>query len=100
MGKLNQEESDTLALLIALIIKTAKWLVRALIVIGLLGLASLVPVLNGPVLNILLTVMIWYAVGTVIVICVSAVLAYYYVVGCERNNLDRYIKQTKKKAGK
>lgn len=100
MGKLNQEESGTLALLIALIIKTAKWLVRALIVIGLLGLASLVPVLNGPVLNILLTVMIWYAVGTVIVICVSAVLAYYYVVGCERNNLDRYIRQTKKKAGR
>lgn len=100
MGKLNQEESDTLALLIALIMNQAKWLVRALIVIGLLGLASLVPVLNGPVLNILLTVMIWYAVGTVIVICVSAVLAYYYVVGCERNNLDRYIKQTKKKAGK
>lgn len=100
MGKLNQEESDTLALLIALIMNQAKGLVRALIVIGLLGLASLVPVLNGPVLNILLTVMIWYAVGTVIVICVSAVLAYYYVVGCEHNNLDRYIKQTKKKAGK
>lgn len=100
MGKLNQEESDTLALLIALIMNQAKWLVRALIVIGLLGLASLVPVLNGLVLNILLTVMIWYAVGTVIVICVSAVLAYYYVVGCERNSLDRYIKQTKRKAGK
>lgn len=100
MGKLNQEESDTLALLIALIIKTAKWLARALIIIGLLGLASLVPVLSGPVLNILLMVMVWYAVGTVIAICVPAILAYYYVRGCERNNLDRYIKQTKKKAGK
>ncbi|MBS0952383.1 hypothetical protein ABC426_16535 [Lactiplantibacillus plantarum] len=100
MDKLNQEESDTLALLIALIMGTAKWLVRALIVIGLLGLASLAPLLNGPVLNILLTVVAWYAVGTVIVICVSAVLAYYYVLGCERNNLDRYIKQAKKESGK
>lgn len=100
MGKLNQKESDTLALLIALMMNQAKWLVRALIDIGLLGLASLVPVLNGPVLNILLMVMVWYAVGTVIAICVPAILAYYYALGCERNNLDRYIKQAKKKAGK
>ncbi|MCG0772336.1 hypothetical protein IMAU10062_01475 [Lactiplantibacillus plantarum] len=100
MDKLNQEESDNLALLIALILNQAKWLVRALIVLGLLGLASLVPLLNGPVLNIPLTVMVWCAVGTMIIICALAVLAYYYVLGCERNNLDRYIKQAKKKAGK
>lgn len=100
MDELNKNESDTLALLIALIMNQAKWLVRALIVIGLLGLASLVPVLSGPILNILLTVMVWYAVGTVIAICVPAILAYYYVIGCERNNLDRYTRQAKKKAGK
>ncbi|MGJ3781582.1 hypothetical protein ACLOBT_08010 [Lactiplantibacillus plantarum] len=100
MGKLNQKESDTLALLIALMMNQAKWLMRALIVIGLLGLASLVPVLNGPVLNILLAVMVWYAVFTVIAICVPAILAYYYVLGCERNNIDRYIRQSSKKAGK
>ncbi|WP_063490323.1 hypothetical protein [Lactiplantibacillus plantarum] len=100
MDKLNQEESDNLAVLIALMMNQAKWLARALIVIGLMGLASLVPVLNGLVLNILLTVMVWYAVGTVIAICVPAILAYYYVRGCERNNLDRYIRQSSKKAGK
>ncbi|WP_102116014.1 hypothetical protein [Lactiplantibacillus plantarum] len=100
MDELNKHESDTLALLIALIMNQAKWLSRALIVTGLLGLASLVPVLNGPVLSILLTVMVWYAVGTVIAICVPAVLAYYYVLGCERDNLDRYIKQAKKESGK
>ncbi|MCA1342003.1 hypothetical protein [Lactiplantibacillus pentosus] len=98
MDRLNQEEATTLALLIALIMNQAKWLVRALIVIGLLGLASLVPVLSGPILNILLTVMVWYAVGTVIAICVPAILAYYYVLGCERNNLDRYIRRDKKES--
>ena len=100
MDELNKNESDNLAVLIVLILNQAKWLARALIVIGLLGLASLVPLLNGPVLNILLTVMIWYAVGTMIAICALALLAYYYVANCERNNLDRYIKQTKRKAGR
>ena len=95
MDKLNQKESDNLALLIALIMNTAKWLVKALIAVGLLGLASLAPLLNGSVLNILITVVAWYAVGTMIVICVLSVLAYYYVLGCVRNNIDRYIKRAK-----
>ncbi|AVE82490.1 hypothetical protein C4O30_05590 [Lactiplantibacillus plantarum] len=100
MDELNKNESDNLAVLIALILNQAKWLARALIVIGLLGLASLVPLLNGPVLNILLTVMIWYAVGTMIAICVLALLAYYYVNNCVSQQLKRYIKQAKKESGK
>lgn len=100
MEELNKHEEDNLALLIVLIINQAKWLVRALIVIGLLGLASLVPLLNGPVLNILLTVMVWYAVGTVIVICALAVLAYYYTNNCVSQQLKRYSEQAKRKAGK
>lgn len=97
MEELNKHEENNLALLIALILNQAKWLVRASIVLGILELASLVPCLDGIVLDVLLTVMAWYTVGTVVVICVSAVLAYYYVVGCERNNLERY---SRKKAGK
>ncbi|WP_063484791.1 hypothetical protein [Lactiplantibacillus plantarum] len=100
MDKLNQYESDTLALLIALIMNQAKWLVRALIVTGLLGLASLVPLLSGPVLNILLELALWSTIFIGGYILVGSILAYYYVLGCERNNLDRFIKRAKKKAGK
>lgn len=100
MEELNKHEGDNLALLIVLIIDQAKWLVRALIVIGILGLASLVPLLNGPVLNILLMVTIWYAVGTVIAICVLAILSYYYTNNCVSQQLKRYSERAKKKAGR
>lgn len=55
MDELNQHESDNLTALITLILEQAKWLARALIVSGLLCMASLVPVLSGPLLSILLT---------------------------------------------
>lgn len=100
MGKLNQEESDNLAVLIALILNQSKWLARALIITGLLGLASLVPLLNGPILQLLITVMVWCTVGTMIAICVLALLAYYYVNNCISQQLKRYSEQAKKKAGK
>lgn len=100
MDKLNQHESNNLAVLIALILNQSKWLARALIVIGLLGLASLVPLLSGQVLNILLTVMVWYAVCTVLAICALAILAYYYVANCVSQQLKRYSERAKRKAGR
>lgn len=100
MDELNKNESDNLAVLIALILNQSKWLARALIITGLLGLASLVPLLNGPVLYLMLTVMIWCSVGTMIAICVVALLAYYYVNNCVSQQLKRYSERAKKKAGK
>ena len=100
MDELNKHESDNLAVLIELILNQAKWLARALIVTGILGLASLVPLFNGPILQLLIMVMVWCTVGTMIAICVLALLAYYYVHNCVSQQLKRYIKQAKKEAGK
>lgn len=100
MGKLNQYEAATLGKFIGNLLVIAHWLFITLVVSGLLWLASLLPVLSGPIISILLELALWACVFLAGFILVGAVLAYYYVLGCEMNNLDRYIKQAKKKAGK
>lgn len=98
MDELNKHEADNLTLLITLILTQAKWLVRALIISGLLWLASLV--LSGLVIGILLTVLVWYAIGNVVTICALAVLAYYYTTNCVSRRLQRFSERAKKKAGR
>ena len=100
MGKLNQYEAATLGKFIGNLLVLAHWLFRMLVFSGLLWLASLVPILSGPVTSILLELALWTCVFLAGFILVGTVLAYYYVVGCERNNIERYSEQTKKKAGK
>lgn len=100
MGKLNQYEAATLGKFIGDLLVIAHWLFITLVVSGLLWLASLLPMLSGPFISILLELALWTCVFLAGFILVGTVLAYYYVLGCERNNLDRYIKQAKKKAGK
>lgn len=100
MDKLNQYEATTLGLFIGNLLKLAHWLFRMLVFSGLLWLASLVPLLSGTVISILLELALWACVFLAGFILVGNILAYYYVLGCEMNNLDRFIKQAKKKAGK
>lgn len=100
MGKLNQYEAATLGKFIGNLLVIAHWLFITLVVSGLLWLASLLPVLSGPIISILLELALWACVFLAGFILVGNILAYYYVLGCEMNNLDRYIKQAKKKAGK
>jgi len=100
MGKLNQEEAITLGRFIGIQLKLAHWLLNMLVVSALLWLVSMVPVLSGPIISILLELTLWACIFLAGLILAGNILAYYYVLGCERNNLDRYIKQAKKKAGK
>ncbi|MCT3329444.1 hypothetical protein [Lactiplantibacillus pentosus] len=100
MEKLNQYEAAILGKFIGNLLVLAHWLFIALVVSGLLWLTNMVPLLSGPVTSILLELALWACVFLAGFILVGNVLAYYYVIGCERNNLDRFIKQAKKKAGK
>lgn len=100
MDKLNQYEETVLGTFIAILLKLAHWLFRMLIFSGLLWLASLVPVLSGPVTSILLELVLWSTIFIAGFILTGNILAYYYVIGCARNNLERYTQQAKRRAGK
>ena len=100
MDKLNQEEATTLGRLIGSLLDLSHWLFITLISSGALWLASLLPTLSGPVISILLELALWACVFLAGFILAGNILAYYFVVGCERNNLDRYIRQSNKKAGR
>lgn len=100
MDKLNQYEATTLGLFIGDLLNLAHTLFRMLVFSGLLWLASLVPVLSGPVISILLELVLWACIFLASFILTGNIIAYYYVLGCERNNLDRFIKQAKRRAGK
>ncbi|MCG0678285.1 hypothetical protein IMAU80009_02966 [Lactiplantibacillus plantarum] len=100
MGKLNQYEAATLGKFIGDLLVIAHWLFIMLVVSDLLWLTSLVPLLGGPVIGLLLELTLWACIFIGSYILVGTVLAYYYAVNCERNNLDRSIKQAKRKAGK
>lgn len=93
-------EATTLGRFIGIQLKLAHWLLNILVVSALLWLASMVPMLSGPVISILLELSLWSCIFIAGFILAGNILAYYYVLGCEMNNLDRYIKQAKKKAGK
>lgn len=100
MDKLNQEEATTLGRLIGSQLDLAHWLFITLVSSGLLWLASLLPMLAGPVISIMLELALWACIILAGFILAGNILAYYYVLGCEMNNLDRYIKQAKKESGK
>lgn len=100
MDKLNQEESTTLGLFIGNLLVLAHWLFRMLVLTGLLWLASLTTLLSGPFISLLLELALWTCIFIASFILAGNILAYYYVLGCERNNLDRFIKQAKRRAGK
>lgn len=100
MEKLNQYEAATLGKFIGNLLKLAHWLFITLVASGLLWLASLVPLLSGPFISILLELALWACVFIASFILVGNILAYYYVLGCEMNNLERFSEQAKKKAGK
>lgn len=97
MDELNQKEATELGLFIGELLKLAHWLFRMLIFSGLLWLASLVPVLSGPVTSILLELVLWSTIFIAGFILAGNIVAYYYVLGCASRNLDRFIRQTKKK---
>lgn len=100
MDKLNQQEATELGLFIGDLLNLAHWLFIMLVFSGLLWGASLVPLLSGPFTSMLLELALWACIFIAGFILAGNIVAYYYVLGCERNNLDRYIEQTKKKAGK
>ena len=100
MDKLNQQEAIQLGMFIGELLNLAHWLFRILVVSGLLWLASLVPVLSGTFTSLLLELALWACIFIASFILAGNIVAYYYVLGCERNNLDRFIRQSKKKAGK
>ncbi|QSE54050.1 hypothetical protein JWR93_16395 (plasmid) [Lactiplantibacillus plantarum] len=100
MDKLNQQEAIQLGLFIGELLNLAHWLFRMLVVSGLLWGASLVPLLSGPFTSMLLELALWACIFLASFILAGNIVAYYYVLGCERNNLDRFIRQSKKKAGK
>lgn len=100
MDKLNQYEATTLGLFIGDLLNLAHWLFNMLALSGLLWLVSMVPILSGPVIGLLLELALWACIFLASFIITGNVIAYYYVLGCERNNLDRFSKQAKKKAGK
>ncbi len=100
MDKLNQYEATTLGLFIGDLLVIAHWLFRMTLVSCLLWLASLVPLLSGPFTALLLELTLWSCIFIGSFILAGTVLAYYYVLGCARNNLERFIKQTKKKVGR
>lgn len=100
MDKINQEEATTLGLFIAILLKLAHWLFNMLALSGLLWLASMVPVLSGPFTSLLLELALWACIFIASFILTGNILAYYYVIGCARNNLERFSEQAKKKAGK
>lgn len=100
MDKLNQHEATTLGKFIGDLLVTSHWLFIMLVVSGLLWLTSMVPMLSGTFISILLELALWACIFLAGTVLAGTVLAYYFVVNCERNNLDRYIKQTKRKAGK
>ncbi|MDO7806442.1 hypothetical protein Q7Q91_15735 [Lactiplantibacillus pentosus] len=100
MEKINQYEAATLGKFIGNLLKLAHWLFIMLVVSGLLWLASLLPMLSGPFISILLELVLWACVFIASFILVGNILAYYYVLGCEMNNLERFSEQAYKKAGK
>lgn len=100
MDELNQQEATELGLFIGDLLNLAHWLFRMIAVSGLLWGASLVPVLSGPFTSMLLELALWACIFIASFILAGNIVAYYYVLGCERNNLDRFIRQSKKKAGK
>ena len=100
MNKLNQYEATTLGLFIGDLLNLAHWLFRMLVFSGLLWLASLVPLLSGPFTSLLLELSLWTCIITSSFILAGTVLAYYYVIGCARNNLERFSEQAKRRAGK
>ncbi|MCG0730021.1 hypothetical protein IMAU60170_02215 [Lactiplantibacillus plantarum] len=100
MDKLNQEEAITLGKFIGQLLGLAHWLLIMLVVSGLLWLASLTPMFTSIFINILLELALLGCIFIAGLILAGNILAYYYVLGCEMNNLDRFIRQTKKKAGK
>ncbi|AQY71821.1 hypothetical protein BWL06_12490 [Lactiplantibacillus plantarum] len=100
MDKLNQYEATTLGKFIGDLLDLSHWLFITLVSSGLLWLASLLPMLSGPFISILLELTLWACAILAGFIIAGNILSYYYVLGCERNNLDRYIKQAKKESGK
>lgn len=100
MDKLNQYEATTLGRFIGILLNLAHWLFNMLVVSALLWLISLVPVLSGPIISILLELVLWACIFIASFIITGNIIAYYYVLGCERNNLERFIKQAKRRAGK
>lgn len=100
MDKLNQNEENVLGAFIAILLNLAHWLFNMLAFSGLLWLASLVPMLSGPITSILLELALWACIFIASFILTGNILAYYYVIGCARNNLERFSEQAKKKAGK
>lgn len=100
MDKLNQYEAATLGKFIGDLLVLAHWLLRMALVSLLLWLASLVPLLSGPVIGLLLELSIWACISIAGFILAGNVLSYYYALGCERNNLERYSEQAKRKVGR
>lgn len=95
-----QHEAVTLGKFIGDLLVIAHWLFIMALSSLILWLTSMVPILNSPVIGLLLELSIWACIFLAGTVLAGTVLAYYFVAGCERNNLDRFIKQTKKKAGK
>lgn len=100
MDELNQKEATELGLFIGELLNIAHWLFRMLVLSGLLWLVSLVPLLSGPFTSLLLELFLWACIFLGSFILAGNIVAYYYVLGCANRNLDRFIRQTKKKAGK
>lgn len=100
MDKLNQYEATELGLFIGDLLNLAHWLFIMLVFSGLLWGASLVPVLSGPFTSLLLELALWACIFLASFIIAGNIVAYYYVLGCTNRNLDRFIRQSKKKAGK
>lgn len=100
MDKINQEEATTLGLFIGELLNLAHWLFMMLVLSDLLWGASLIQLTAGPFTSLLLELALWSCVFLASFIIAGNIVAYYYVLRCERNNLDRFIRQSKKKAGK
>lgn len=100
MDELNQQEATELGLFIGDLLNLAHWLFIMLVFSGLLWLASLIPIFTSIFISILLELALWACIFLASFIIAGNIVAYYYVLKCERNNLDRFIRQSKKKAGK
>ncbi|WP_436669702.1 hypothetical protein [Lactiplantibacillus plantarum] len=100
MDKLNQNEENVLGAFIAILLKLAHWLFNMLALSGLLWLASLTPIFTSIFISILLELALWACIFLASFILAGNIVAYYYVLGCANRNLDQFIEQNKKKAGK
>lgn len=100
MNELNQQEATELGLFIGELLNIAHWLFIMLVASGLLWLASLTPIFTSIFISILLELALWACIFLASFILAGNIVAYYYVLGCANRNLDQFIKQNKKKAGK